>query len=728
MKTNEPLIQDQQIFSSILRKKSQKELQCQNDDTSAIPGNLKNDQKIQKTLFLLSNFSMLKNKPNSINSSFFEDQLNKTSQPLLIEKKISISQHNKVSPNYSLLKQIVQPQKQQFSDKSQQRISAVQDQYFQYKPNLQLKQISNCSLNNIENSPLLQSSKFSAKNIEIFQKCETERYQSLRQREFTRYQEKPDLSLKLEPKELLKQQNFTQVLDQSFNTNCEIVAKRRQPIKQLLLLETFQVQPKKTQQTFFRFQDVSMNASQNNNFLSHSKYLTKETTQYSQNDLDNNLNKYLNSENSLQGKENFSSTKQIVFQNQNKKQIENNILIKQRSLTKQEYSSNKLKQNLEQSFDSQKEQKALMNNRTKLLNLQKFEKHNLFFQIFQNDLKKQATSPNNKANIQNSNNTSDIAVPQIEEPNQTLVAQKSQQLRGVSSINRISNINLVNQQAKSEEKKKINEEQKFKIQISIFPVDLNDFKFLKELGHGSYATVRSALHKKTNFVVAIKSYDKSKLLDPHKKQNLDREIKILQNLSHNSIIKLYKVIENSQSMNLVMEYSSSIPLNVYLKQKSGKRLHELEAKVIFRQILEAVLYLHKKRVIHRDIKLENILINSNRKIKLIDFGFSIQVQPSFKLTMFCGTPNYMAPEIINKKGYSFEVDIWALGILLYKLLTGYYPFAGKENKQLYKNILKCQPEYPMFISPSAQNLLQQILKEDPDQRKQLEVILKDEWF
>ncbi|KAL4460873.1 hypothetical protein ABPG74_016345 [Tetrahymena malaccensis] len=614
MKTNEPFLQDQQLFSSILRKKSQKELQCQYDDSQASPKSMKNKQQRQKALFLLSNFSMLKNKPKCVNSSFFEDKLSKTSQPLLLEKKISISQHNKVSPNYSLLRQIVQPQKQQYGDKLQQRISAIQDQYFQYRPNQQLKQVSNCSLNNIENSPLIQSSKCSLKNIEILKKCETERYQSLKQREFARYQEKQELSLKLEPNELLKQQNFTQVSDQSLNTNnCEIVQKKGQQIKQLQLLDTFQVKSKKTQQPFFRFQDVNMNVSQNNNFISNSKYLAKGMTQLSQNDLDNKLNINLNSESSLIGKENFNSTKQIIIQNQNKNQLENNILIKQRSLTKQEYGSNKLKQKMDLSFENQKEQNTLINNRTKLLNLQKFEKQNLFFQIFQNNQKKQTTSPNNKINIQSSNNTSDIAIPQIDDLNQPLAAQKITQQRGINSLNRISNTNLANQQGLSEEKKIINEEQRFKIQISIFPVDLNDFKFLKELGHGSYAIVRSAVHKKTNFVVAIKSYDKSKLLDPQKKQNLDREIKILQNLNHNYIIKLYKVIENSQSMNLVMEYSSSIPLR-------------------------------------------------------------------------------------------------------------------KENKQLYKNILKCQPEYPMFISPSAQNLLQSILKEDPDQRKQLEDILQDEWF
>ncbi|EAS01298.2 Serine/Threonine kinase domain protein (macronuclear) [Tetrahymena thermophila SB210] len=724
MKTSEHFFQDQQLFSPILRKKSQKELMCQND---AIPNNVKNDQKNQKALFLLSNFTMLKNKSKYLNSSFFEDQLSKTSQPLLMEKKISISQHNKVPPNFSLLRQIMQPQKQQYEDKSQQRISAVQDQYFQNKPNLQLKQISNCSLNNIENSPLLQYSKGSSKNIEILKKCETERYQSLRQREFTRYQEKSDSSMRLEPNELSKQQNFTQVLDQSFNTNCEIIRKG-QPIKQLFQLDQFQAQYKKTQQPFFKFQDINLNELQNNNFISNSKYFAKETTQFSQQDLDIKMNKLLQSEGSLLDQENFSSTKYITKQNQNKKLTETSILIKQRSLTKQEYGCNTLKHNIDQSFNNQKEQNALISNRAKLLNLQKLEKHNLFYQIFQNNLKKQTNSPNNKTTLKISNNTSGIAATQIEELNQSSVAQINQQLRGTNSLNRISKADLINQQAQSEQLKINNDEQKFKIQISIFPVDLNDFKFLKELGHGSYATVRSALHKKTNFVVAVKSYNKSKLLDPQKKQNLDREIKILQNLNHKYIIKLYKVIENSQSINLVMEYSSSIPLSVYLKQKSGKRLHELEAKVIFRQILEAVLYLHKKRVIHRDIKLENILINSNRKIKLIDFGFSIQVQPSCKLTMFCGTPNYMAPEIINKKGYSFEVDIWALGILLYKLLTGYYPFAGKENKQLYKNILKCQPDYPMFISPSAQNLLQSILKEDPEQRKQLEDILQDEWF
>lgn len=116
----------------------------------------------------------------------------------------------------------------------------------------------------------------------------------------------------------------------------------------------------------------------------------------------------------------------------------------------------------------------------------------------------------------------------------------------------------------------------------------------------------------------------------------------------------------------------------FCRKKSSKRLSDLEAQYIFKQILHGVKYLHDKNVCHRDLKMTNILINSKGQVKIIDFGFAIEADQ--KLRMYCGTPSYMPPEMVNKRAYyGIPLDIWSLAVVLYKLLTGQYPFGGKIN-------------------------------------------------
>lgn len=126
-----------------------------------------------------------------------------------------------------------------------------------------------------------------------------------------------------------------------------------------------------------------------------------------------------------------------------------------------------------------------------------------------------------------------------------------------------------------------------------------------------------------------------------------------------------------------MDLAEGQVLSQFYKAMPGKKVSEGEAMPIFRQIVEAVAYCHRQGVYHRDIKSENVLIDKYRKIKIIDFGFSIKSAPSTKLTLFCGTPNYMSPEIILKRDYiGGPSDTWALGVLLFVLTAGYFPFKG----------------------------------------------------
>ena len=127
-----------------------------------------------------------------------------------------------------------------------------------------------------------------------------------------------------------------------------------------------------------------------------------------------------------------------------------------------------------------------------------------------------------------------------------------------------------------------------------------------------------------------------------------------------------------------MELGGYSSLHSHLKTKIGRRFEEEEAKMLFRQTVEAMDYLHKKNVAHRDIKLENILLDESHKIKIIDFGFSVTTQKDKLLNIFCGTPSYMSPEIATKKDYhGWHADVWALGVLLFVFLCGKFPFKGR---------------------------------------------------
>ena len=198
--------------------------------------------------------------------------------------------------------------------------------------------------------------------------------------------------------------------------------------------------------------------------------------------------------------------------------------------------------------------------------------------------------------------------------------------------------------------------------------DLNDYNIIKNLGQGSYAVVKLGTHKKSNMKVAIKIYEKIRLLDYEKMKNVKNEIENLRILKHENIIQLFKTIHTLKQIHLIMEYIGSSNLYDHTCLKDKFRLDETNCREIFSQICNAIRYIHSNDIIHQDIKMENILINKKNKVKLIDFGFSVRTAPDEKISVFCGTPSYMAPEIVSKRPHHGKpADVWALGVLLYKL-------------------------------------------------------------
>ena len=258
---------------------------------------------------------------------------------------------------------------------------------------------------------------------------------------------------------------------------------------------------------------------------------------------------------------------------------------------------------------------------------------------------------------------------------------------------------------------------------------ISEYKFEKTLGQGSYATVKLAFEKATNKKFAIKIYEKYRLTDHHRMNNVRREISILKKIDHKNIIKLYYALDEKRQIFLITEYIGAMSLHAYLKSKPFRKLEEREAKKLFYQIVQALDYCHSKNIVHRDIKLENILLDEKMTIKIIDFGFSIIIPSNKKLNIFCGTPSYMAPEIVNKMMYNgHATDVWALGILLYVLLHGNFPFKGVDDKDLFRRIGKGRFEINENLSKESKGLLQMILKVNPNERVSTHQILQNSWF
>ena len=251
----------------------------------------------------------------------------------------------------------------------------------------------------------------------------------------------------------------------------------------------------------------------------------------------------------------------------------------------------------------------------------------------------------------------------------------------------------------------------------------------KVIGVGSYGKVRAAWHRLTGGKVAIKTYDKSKLRDPAHWKRVHSEIKITEQVSHPRIARMYEAVETPKRMHLIMECLDGGNLCSYVKAK--RRLAEEEAKAIFFQLMQGIEHLHQMRVTHRDVKLENVLFDSheNRDIKLIDFGFSTVCEPGSKLKVFCGTPSYMAPEIVRRTEYEGKpVDMWSMGILLYALLCGCFPFRAKSYPDLYRRIARGTFAMPEELSVSVRDLIRQLLNVDASRRMTSAAALRHPWL
>ncbi|KAJ0023180.1 hypothetical protein NQD34_003079 [Periophthalmus magnuspinnatus] len=251
------------------------------------------------------------------------------------------------------------------------------------------------------------------------------------------------------------------------------------------------------------------------------------------------------------------------------------------------------------------------------------------------------------------------------------------------------------------------------------------YEFMETLGKGTYGKVKKA-KERSGRTVAIKSIRKDKIKDEQDLVHIRREIEIMSSLCHPHIITIYEVFENKDKIVIVMEYASRGDLYDYICDK--RNISEREARHFFRQIVSAVHYCHQNGIVHRDLKLENILLDGTGNVKIADFGLSNLFSCDEYLQTFCGSPLYASPEIVNGRPYRGpEVDTWSLGVLLYTLVHGSMPFDGYNHKALVQQISSGNYQNPKKPSDAC-GLIRWMLMVNPERRATIEEIAGHWWL
>lgn len=245
------------------------------------------------------------------------------------------------------------------------------------------------------------------------------------------------------------------------------------------------------------------------------------------------------------------------------------------------------------------------------------------------------------------------------------------------------------------------------------------YKRKEELGRGGFATVYRVINESTNESFALKATSRQLLIKPKVLQKHRSEVAIQRSLNHPYILKLYDFFEDSANTYMVLELCPGRSVRDLVKQKG--RLNEEETAKLLKNVIEGLCYLHDNRIIHRDLKLENFLIGSDGKVRIADFGLSAKLDyDDEKKYTVCGTPNYLSPELLipGSHGHRYEVDIWAIGVCAFAMLTGKPPFETRHRSLTYEHIKNCQYQFPsdIILSPQSKNFIKTVLQIQPELR------------
>uniref|UniRef100_A0AAX7TSE6 Serine/threonine-protein kinase PLK3 n=1 Tax=Astatotilapia calliptera TaxID=8154 RepID=A0AAX7TSE6_ASTCA len=244
---------------------------------------------------------------------------------------------------------------------------------------------------------------------------------------------------------------------------------------------------------------------------------------------------------------------------------------------------------------------------------------------------------------------------------------------------------------------------------------------------GGFARCYEMTDLSNNKMYAVKVIPQSRVSKPHQRDKITNEIELHRTLSHKHVVKFSHYFEDQENIYIFLELCSRKSLAHIWKARHT--LTEPEVRYYLRQIISGLKYLHSRGILHRDLKLGNFFINENMELRLGDFGLAAKLETvEQRKKTICGTPNYLAPEVLNRQGHGTESDVWSLGCVMYTLMCGNPPFETLDLKETYKCIKEVRYNLPSTLSPAAQKLISGILQKNPSDRLTLDQILNHEFF